>query len=198
MHHLPSIKEMVASGTHLDSTFAIAEYRIPKFNGKMLDFKLGGQPEGKADWNREKGGSFIDWYTKKKAFVPPPAHYKEVDVNYIGRKQPSYSVYKSPRKTNFCEMIEKAEKRKDLGPTTFDPKPVHEKIIGIYGGVGERVTVSESIIMEANNVPASNKYHLPNFVSVIKINFTFSQQNLIMLISSLYCVGDYKGPHCWD
>ena len=140
-------------------------YRISRFNAKVGDLKIGGQAAGKADWDRAKGGSFIDWYTKKKAVVPPPNVYEQGSPDRFYRKQPSYSIYKSPRKTDFAEIIAIAEKRSHVGPTSLDPTQPQEKVPGVYGGVGERVTVSESIMQEAHNVPGANKYSFPNFVS---------------------------------
>ena len=92
---------MVAAGTRLDTTYAMPEYHHPKFDGKMLGFKLGAPSNDKSDWNREKGGNFIDWYTKKKAIVPSPNQYMEVDTNLMSKKMPAYTLYKSPRKTDF-------------------------------------------------------------------------------------------------
>jgi len=84
--------------------------------------------------------------------------------------QPSYSLYKSPRKTGFAEIIATAEKRSAVGPGSFNPKQVQEKIAGSYGDKSDRVTLVESVMMDANNVPAMNKYKIPAFVS---LNNTF-------------------------
>ena len=45
-----------------------------------------------------------------------------------------------------------------VGPGTFNPKLPQDKIIGVYGDRGERVTPAASVIMDANNVPAMNRY----------------------------------------
>jgi len=31
-----------------------------------------------SDWNKSKGNNFIDFYTKQRAWVPPPNNYKKV------------------------------------------------------------------------------------------------------------------------
>ena len=95
--------------------------------------------------------------------MPSPDQYKEVEAKVTNRKMPSYSLYKSPRKTGFAEIVASAEKRSMVGPGTFDPKQMKEKIIGSYGDKSDRVTLAESVMMEANNVPAMNRYNLPKF-----------------------------------
>ena len=95
--------------------------------------------------------------------MPSPDQYKEVEAKVINRKMPSYSINKSPRKTGFAEIVASAEKRSMVGPGTFDPKQMKEKILGSYGGKSERVTPVHSVIMEANEVPAMNKYNMTKF-----------------------------------
>ena len=41
---------------------------------------------------------------------------------------------------------------------TFNSKQAQQKIIGVYGDRGERVTLAASVMMDANNVPPMNKY----------------------------------------
>ena len=62
-----------------------------------------------------------------------------------------------------------------MGPGTFDPKQAQEKVIGTYGDVGERVTLAASVMMDANNVPAMNKYKMPAF----EVTSTRTRQALI-------------------
>ena len=113
---------MVDSSTLLDSSYAMPEYKNSKFDGKLLGIKLGFSND-RTDWNKQKGGTFIDWYIKKKAHVPASNMYNAVNsIDYLAPKQPNYSLYKSPRKTGFAEMIAKAEKHSGIGPGTFNPK----------------------------------------------------------------------------
>ena len=106
--------------------------------------------------------------------MPSPNQYNEVEAKVINKKAPSYSLYKSHRMTNFAEIVATGAKN-TIGPGSFDPHAMKEKIIGVYGDKGERVTVSDSIIMEANNVPAMNKYKMP------KLDVTYERtKNTIM------------------
>ena len=147
---------MVDANERLDTTYAMREYQNPKFDGKLVGLKI--SPAKHTDWNRQKGGNFIDWYIKRKAHVPPPNLYTEVAAKVTDKKMPSYSLYKSERKTGFAEIIASAEKKSMVGPGTFNPKQAQEKIIGIYGDKGDRVTLAASVMMDANNVPPMNKY----------------------------------------
>ena len=147
---------MVAANERLDTTYAMREYQNPKFDGKLVGLKIG--PTKSTDWNRQKGGNFIDWYLKRKAHVPAPNLYTEVAAKVINKKMPSYSIYKSERKTGFAEIIASAEKRNMVGPGYVNPKGAQEKIIGHYGDKGDRVTLAASVMMDANNVPPMNKY----------------------------------------
>ena len=157
---LPSIKEMILSGNRLDYTFAMREYEIPRFDGKQT-YK--GSQRKDADWNKAKGNNFVDQYCKKKAFVPPPNNYKNVDAGYQVKVR-AHALYKAPRQTDIAQSVKKAEKDSGVGPGTFHPKRPQDKVLGIYGGL-ERVTMAASEIMAATDVPASNKYDLPGFVS---------------------------------
>ena len=100
--NLPSIKEMVVSGGRLDNTFAMKEYEISSYDGKAFNLFTKGLVN-RSDWNKEKGNSFIDFYTKKKSFVPSPSFYKKVEEGHQGlvAKVKSPALYKTPRKTEF-------------------------------------------------------------------------------------------------
>jgi hypothetical protein len=99
--NLPSIKEMIIAGGRLDNTFAMREYEISNYDGKA--YNLFTKTVAKSDWNKDKGNSFIDFYTKKKAFVPSPNHYKNVNEGHEAQvaKVSTPALYKTPRKTEF-------------------------------------------------------------------------------------------------
>lgn len=107
--------------------------------------------------------------------MPSPDQYKEVEAKVIDKKAPSFSIHKSPRKTGFAEIVASAEKRSMVGPGTFDPKQMKEKIIGTYGGKSDRVTPAASVIMDANNVPAMNRYKMP------KLDLTYERTKNILI-----------------
>ena len=151
-NNLPSINEMINS-TKLDSTFAMKEYQVSKFDGKMIDFT---PSKKKTDWNQEKGGGFFDFYTKGKAFVPAPNNYKEVERGR-GYTVRSHALYKSPRRTDMQSLILYNKKTKPHGPGTYTPRQVQEKVCGSYTSQA-RVTMAESVEVTANDIPGCNRY----------------------------------------
>ena len=160
---MPSIREMVEFGGRLDYTYAMKEYEIPRFDGKSGD--LGKKRLAvSSDWNKEKGRNFIDLETKSKAHVPSPNYYKKVQDGY-GFKVSAPFLYKSSRKTEFTEMIDKA-KKVVVGPGSHEPKRAQRRVLGTYGGL-ERVTIAEESTQNSNAVPPPDKYTLPDFVSTI-------------------------------
>ena len=48
---------MVDSNTRLDTTYAMQEYRNPKFDGKIDGLNI--TPARHSDWNRKKDDNFI-------------------------------------------------------------------------------------------------------------------------------------------
>ena len=57
---LPSIGEMVDSCQRLDSTFAMKEYHISKFDGQVLNaFRNSKNASSSSDWSRVKNNNFI-------------------------------------------------------------------------------------------------------------------------------------------
>ena len=157
---------MVTAGEKIDNTFAMKEYRIAEFDGKVLDMKAARKTT--SDWNKEKGNNFIDFYTKKKAFLPAPNNYKDVANGYLYKPR-AHALYKAPRSTIMEAIIKNVKKTQPNGPGSFDPKKPQEKVIGNYVSL-ERVTVAQSIMAEAGNVPACNKYDLPSSVSELLFN----------------------------
>ena len=151
---------MVLSGTRLDNTFAMKEYEISRYDGKALVSKQ----RTDTDWNKAKDNNFIDFYCKKKAFLPAPNVYKNIEAGYMVKVRAN-SLYKSPRRTDISDLVKQATKSKDVGPGSLHPKDQKLRVLGSYGGL-ERVTMAASTILEAANVPASNKYDLPSFVSI--------------------------------
>ena len=97
------------------------EYEIPRYDGKMaLDMSKNGK---KPDWNKEKNNNFIDFYTRKKAFIPPPGTYKKVEDGY-GFTIKTPALYRTERKTEITDIIGKAKKRSGVSPGTYNPKKV--------------------------------------------------------------------------
>ena len=57
---LPSIGEMVDSCQRLDSTFAMKEYQINKFDGQVMSVLRNSKNASTAsDWSRVKNNNFI-------------------------------------------------------------------------------------------------------------------------------------------
>ena len=136
------------------------EYEISRYDGKALVSKQ----RTDTDWNKAKDNNFIDFYCKKKAFLPAPNVYKNIEAGYMVKVRAN-SLYKSPRRTDISDLVKQATKSKDVGPGSLHPKDQKLRVLGSYGGL-ERVTMAASTILEAANVPASNKYDLPSFVSI--------------------------------
>ena len=160
--NLPSIHEILANSARVDNTFAMKEYEIPRFDGKMA-LDLSKSTTGKPDWNKEKNENFIDFYTKKKAFIPPPGTYKKIDEGY-GFSVKTPSLYRAERKTEITDIIGKAKSRSGISPSSYNPKRVQDKVLGTYGGL-DRVTMAEAIMADAKEAIPPNKYSLPSFVS---------------------------------
>ena len=88
--------------------------------------KVGGSSNCNTTWGIEKGNNFIDQVVKKKAFVPAPDKYGNLveGAAYLSKRSNSYSLYKSPRKTELNQIVSKAEKVNHIGPGTHNPKTV--------------------------------------------------------------------------
>ena len=145
---------MITAGEKIDNTFAMKEYQIAPYDGKVVDMKPARRTF--SDWNKEKGNSFIDFYTKKKAFLPAPSHYKDVANGYL-EKPRAPKLYSAQRNTIMSAIIKKAAKSPH-GPGSFNPKLPQEKVLGTYVSQ-ERVTMAQSIMISAGSTPASNIGH---------------------------------------
>ena len=103
--------------------------------------------------------------------MPAPNNYKDVANGYMYKAR-AHALYKAPRSTIMENIIKTAKKNCPNGPGSFNPKKAQEKVIGNYTSL-ERVTVAQSIMAEAGNVPACNKYDLPSSVSISLFPLSF-------------------------
>ena len=78
------------------------EYMIAEYDGKQVAIKR--QTRDATDWNKAKDNNFIDFYTKRKEFLPSPNCYKKIDEGYF-LKPHAPALYKSPRVTEFTALI---------------------------------------------------------------------------------------------
>ena len=130
---LPSIGEVIAARTKLDTTYGIKGYEIAKYDGKIYDKY--NYESNVSNWNREKG-SFIDIETRSKSFVPAPDQYQnneQPENRHIYKTTNAPALYMTSRKTDLAEHVNNQAKR-IIGPGSFDPMKASRRVTGVYGG----------------------------------------------------------------
>ena len=158
---LPSIGEVIAARTKLDTTYGIKGYEIAKYDGKIHD-KYNYETTV-SNWNRDKG-SFIDIETRSKEFVPSPDQYQnneQPENRHIYKTTNAPALYMTSRKTDLAEHVDYQSKR-IIGPGSFDPMKANRRVTGVYGGQ-PRVTMAECEIAGLEELPAPSHYNLPAF-----------------------------------
>ena len=101
------------------------EYDIPAYDGKMLNYKHHGDPV--SEWRKDKGLHHFEEIAKKKSFIPSSNAYD----NMPKESALAPSLYKADNKTYAAQLINSADKTKNIGPGYVDPKRVH-KVPGNY------------------------------------------------------------------
>ena len=64
----------------LNNKYAMPEYDIPAYDGKMLNYKNHGDPV--SEWRKDKGLHHFEEIAKKKSLIPPPNKYDNMHISF--------------------------------------------------------------------------------------------------------------------
>ena len=156
--NLPSVKEIILSRGRLNNNYAMPEYDIPAYDGKMLNYKHNADPV--SEWRKDKGLHYFEEIAKKKSALPPPDKYN----NMPKEAQLAPSLYKFDNKTYAAALIDKLNDDKHIGPGYVDPKK-EKKVLGNYTNQA-RFTMAEVIEESAKPKVSPDRYKLPRCVSI--------------------------------
>ena len=100
--NLPSVTEVILSRGRLNNKYAMPEYDIPAYDGKMYNFK--NQAEPVSEWRKDKGVHFFEELAKKKNALPPPDKYDNMPKEAVCAP----TLYKFDNKTYADNLIASA------------------------------------------------------------------------------------------
>ena len=104
------------------------EYDIPAYDGKMLNYRNKSEPV--SEWRKDKGLHHFEEIAKKKSAIPPPNIYN----NMPKESTLAPTLYNFDNKTYAAQLINTANKTKDIGPGYVNPKHTQKKVHGNYSG----------------------------------------------------------------